>query len=183
MIKDSGNRKEFDTGAVRDISEGKGRADLLPLDVVAELLNAPCLKSIEKFKRTKDISLLLNAIQTFVTDYTDYKDICTAMIEVSKHFEEGAKKYGENNWKKGIPLHCYVDSAVRHFFKHLRGDTDEPHDRAFIWNLLCVIWTYNHKQELDDIEQDISENKTLQINNEMTMLYLNFLFSRANFLD
>ena len=29
-IKDSGNRREFDTGAVRDMSEGKGRCDLLP---------------------------------------------------------------------------------------------------------------------------------------------------------
>lgn len=35
MIKDSGNRREFETGAVRDIQEGKGRCDLLPLDVVA----------------------------------------------------------------------------------------------------------------------------------------------------
>ena len=38
MIQDSGNRRYFDTGAVRDISEGKGRADLLPLDAVAQLL-------------------------------------------------------------------------------------------------------------------------------------------------
>lgn len=30
MIKDSGARHEFDTGAVRDMPEGKGRCDLLP---------------------------------------------------------------------------------------------------------------------------------------------------------
>ena len=35
-IKDSGERMEFDTGAVRDIQKGKGRCDLMPLDVVAE---------------------------------------------------------------------------------------------------------------------------------------------------
>uniref|UniRef100_A0A6H1ZPN0 dATP/dGTP diphosphohydrolase N-terminal domain-containing protein n=1 Tax=viral metagenome TaxID=1070528 RepID=A0A6H1ZPN0_9ZZZZ len=29
-IKDSGERREFDTGAVRDVSGGKGRFDLLP---------------------------------------------------------------------------------------------------------------------------------------------------------
>ena len=34
-IKDSGARREFESGAVRDIQEGKGRCDLLPLDVVA----------------------------------------------------------------------------------------------------------------------------------------------------
>lgn len=38
MIKDSGSRREFETGAVRDIQEGKGRCDLMPLDVVGHLL-------------------------------------------------------------------------------------------------------------------------------------------------
>ena len=36
MIKDSGERREFQSGAVRDIQEGKGRCDLLPLDVVSK---------------------------------------------------------------------------------------------------------------------------------------------------
>ena len=30
MIKDSGTRREFDTGAVRDMAVGRGRCDLLP---------------------------------------------------------------------------------------------------------------------------------------------------------
>lgn len=30
ILKDSGNRREFETGAVRDMAEGKGRYDLLP---------------------------------------------------------------------------------------------------------------------------------------------------------
>ena len=29
MIKDSGERREFETGAIRDMHEGKGRMDLL----------------------------------------------------------------------------------------------------------------------------------------------------------
>ena len=33
-IKDSGERTEFSTGAVRDMHEGKGRFDLLPLNAV-----------------------------------------------------------------------------------------------------------------------------------------------------
>ena len=37
-LKDSGARREFASGAVRDIAEGKGRCDLLPLGVVARLL-------------------------------------------------------------------------------------------------------------------------------------------------
>jgi hypothetical protein len=33
-LKDSGKRQEFETGAVRDTQEGKGRFDLLPLSVL-----------------------------------------------------------------------------------------------------------------------------------------------------
>lgn len=36
-IKDSGNRRKFDTGAVRDIQTGKGRYDLIPWDAIHEL--------------------------------------------------------------------------------------------------------------------------------------------------
>ena len=34
-----------------------------------------------------------------------------AIIEVSQHCEEGARKYGEHNVDKGIPLHSLIDSA------------------------------------------------------------------------
>ena len=154
VLKDSGTRREFDTGAVRDISEGKGRCDLLTLDVIGNMIDSPELISIENFKRTKKTNYLMDAIQKFTVRLD--KDIYTVILEVSKHFEAGAAKYSENNWKKGIPLHCYIDSGSRHFLKHLRGDTDEPHDRAFVWNILCAIWTYTYKPELDDIELDIA---------------------------
>ena len=37
MIQDSGDRREFNTGAVRDMAEGKGRCDLLPACAVLRL--------------------------------------------------------------------------------------------------------------------------------------------------
>lgn len=150
MIKDSGERREFDTGAVRDIQEGKGRCDLMPLDVVGEYLSNEIIGLIYAFQQTGDDSYLKSALATY-----DGADPYTIIIEVAKHFEEGAKKYGEWNWQKGIPTHCYVDSAVRHYLKHLRGDTDEPHDRAFVWNILCCIWTCIHKPELNDYGKSV----------------------------
>lgn len=74
MIKDSGQRTEFESGAVRDMHDGKGRMDLLPW---------------------------------------------AAIIEVSKHCEAGAKKYGEHNVDKGIPTSSLCDSAARHLAKYL----------------------------------------------------------------
>lgn len=161
MIKDSGNRREFETGAVRDIQEGKGRCDLLPLDVVAEQLGTAIepdfvLNSIFCFVTFGCESFLRSALEGFRNHCgVDYS---TLFLEVSIHFEEGAKKYGENNWQKGIPVRCYIDSAVRHYLKLLRGDTDEPHDRAFCWNIICAIWTCNHMPELNDYRKDGADN-------------------------
>ena len=93
-IKDSGNRRTFSTGSVRDMADGKGRFDLCPW---------------------------------------------SAFIEISKHCENGAKKYGEHNVDKGIPTNSLCDSAARHLAKYLAGHTDEDHLLAAAWNLLWAI--------------------------------------------
>lgn len=147
MIKDSGERRAFDTGAVRDIQEGKGRCDLMPLEVVYMLTGGDgVIFCISHFKNTGKTDSLYNALGRFV-DKAYNGSYETMILEVSKHFEEGALKYGENNWQKGIPAHCYLDSAVRHYLKYLRGDTDEPHDRAFVWNIMCCIWEVDFHHE------------------------------------
>lgn len=163
-ILDSGHRQEFESGAVRDISEGKGRMDLLPLDVVADLLRYdnridPCVKGIDildcitLYMRgphdPSDEKLIFHALFTFGRE--NGWELPTMILHVSKHFEAGCNKYGERNWEKGIPAHCYIDSALRHYFKWMRGDIDEPHDRAFVWNLLCLLWTMRHRPECNDL--------------------------------
>lgn len=105
-IKDSGNRREFETGAVRDMEEGKGRYDLLPWEAIHEL---------------------------------------------AIHCEEGAKKYGERNVEKGIPISSLVDSAIRHLSKYLQGYADEPHLRAAMWNVAFAIWMELERPEMQDI--------------------------------
>ena len=150
-IKDSGNRREFDTGAVRDISEGKGRCDLLPLGAICDLIPDKhlILGMIEDYIRVGSVNILGRVFKEFSKRY--FENVETAILEASIHFEQGCQKYGERNWEKGIPLHCYMDSAVRHYLKFQRGDTDERHDRAFIWNILCAIWTHENKPELNDL--------------------------------
>jgi hypothetical protein len=96
LIKDSGTRRQFETGAVRDCAAGKGRMDLLPM-------------------RT--------------------------LIRLAQHFEDGATKYGDDNWRKGINLRCFADSAFRHLCKFMIGQRDEPHLIAAIWNLACLYET------------------------------------------
>lgn len=155
-IKDSGDRTNFSTGAVRDMREGKGRCDLMPLEVVAEITMNPIIECIAGFQNTGKTQCLYNAMCLFADmayddrsdeNRTSTQNYATMLLEVAKHFEEGAKKYGENNWQKGIPVNCYIDSAIRHYLKWLRGDTDEPHDRAFVWNLMCCIWEVDYRDK------------------------------------
>ena len=153
-IKDSGSRTEFDSGAVRDIQKGKGRCDLMPLDVVGFLMDDGLCGCIEMFKKHGDTLSLKEVLDMFMCVHQ--WDFPTMLLEVAKHFEEGAEKYGENNWQKGIPVRCYIDSAVRHYLKWLRGDKDEPHDRAFCWNILCAIWTCKHMPELNEYSQELA---------------------------
>ena len=113
-IEDSGDRTNFDTGAVRDIHDGKGRYDLLPWNAIDEL---------------------------------------------AKHCENGAKKYGERNCEKGIPVHSLLDSAIRHLSCYLRGQNEENHLRAAMWNVAFTIeMELNHKEMQDiPIRSDINE--------------------------
>ena len=115
MIKGSGARREFNTGAVRDIQEGKGKMDLLPW---------------------------------------------AAIMEVSKHCEAGAKKYGEHNVDKGIPTHSLIDSAMRHLAKYVDGWDDEPHLLAAAWNVLWAVQMEIKHPELCDIPWRDADNTT-----------------------
>jgi len=62
-----------------------------------------------------------------------------AIRRLAEHYENGAVKYGDNNWLKGIPLKRMIDSAIRHLFKALEGQTDEDHLTACAWNILGII--------------------------------------------
>ena len=152
-IKDSGTRREFPTGAVRDMAEGKGRCDLLPLDVVANImadnsLNEQVIQKIERFMQSGESKYLYLALYAFTLEAG--WNIEDMLLDVAQHFEAGAEKYGEHNWQKGLPVKSYMDSAIRHYLKWVRDDDDEPHDRAVCWNIICAIWTCHHKPELNE---------------------------------
>ena len=143
-IKDSGERREFSTGARRDGGR-KGRCDLLPLEYVADVMEDEVLYYISKFMKTKEKENLIQAIRASVKTIPEYeKGLAHMMLEVSYLFQDGAEKYGENNWQCGMPLKCYIDSGTRHYLKTLRGDDDEPHYRGFVWNMLCACWTIDN---------------------------------------
>lgn len=150
-IHDSGERRTFDSGAVRDIQEGKGRPSLMPLRVVARMLadgmqSDNIVPNIAAFIETTESVYLYHTLG-FFAEKAYNGCVETMILEAAIHFEMGAAKYGENNWQKGIPLNCYLDSAIRHYLKWRRGDTDEPHARAFVWNIMCCIWEVDYHND------------------------------------
>ena len=145
-IEDSGERREFGTGAVRDRATGKGRFDLMPIHTILIYMikhnfqGMGVVSGISDFADDGDVDRLYDTMEQVVTlAFND--DFNYAMLELAKHFEEGCDKYGDRNWQKGIPINCYIDSALRHYFKYMAGMVDEPHDRVCLWNIVCAIWT------------------------------------------
>jgi len=85
-----------------------------------------------------------------------------AIMEVSKHCEEGALKYGERNCEKGIPIHSLIDSAFRHLAKYMMGMKDEPHLRAAAWNILFALYMEIKHPELQDIPTRLEDEANAQ---------------------
>ena len=175
-ILDSGARTQFydkngNAIGVRDMKDGRGRMDLLPLDIISNILkyrndnsNRLILSEdnafikFNSFIRQGNTDDLYEVLQTFINrEYNG--DFEKAIMELSIHYEQGARKYAERNWEKGIPCHSFVDSALRHAVKYFRGDDDEPHNRAFMWNIVGLLWTINHHPELNDLPYNKKEDK------------------------
>ena len=73
-----------------------------------------------------------------------------AILELSKHCERGALKYGEHNIDKGIPANSLLDSASRHLAKYILGIDDEDHLVAACWNLMWLLQQRYTHPDLDN---------------------------------
>ena len=74
----------------------------------------------------------------------------TAMKRYAQYMTSKKAKYGEGNFKKGIPIEAYEQSLVRHLQKYLANkyeggtiEKDEDHLSAILFNTFGII----HEQE------------------------------------
>lgn len=63
-----------------------------------------------------------------------------ALERVALLYTRGAKKYGLDNWKKGIPFMRMMASLLRHAFQFVQGDASEDHLAAVCWNALGIMY-------------------------------------------
>ena len=156
-IKDDGKRTTFESGAMREIDESKGRCDLVNNKVWGKLVEDVTYSWLENFVRSGDKSFIYCALHRIIDKYYN-GDYETAYLELAKHYAEGSKKYADRNMEKGLPWHSCVDSALRHYTKLRRGDDDEPHLPAVLWNLLTLLFMVDNRPEMNDLPIENKEN-------------------------
>jgi hypothetical protein len=114
-LDDSGLRDQFETGAVREVANGRGRYDLISVP---------------------------------------------AMYRVAMHYENGAAKYSERNWEKGIPISNCINSLYRHLLKYIDGETSEDHMAAIAWNVFAIMHYETRNPNMQDLptrrEEDVN---------------------------
>ncbi len=136
--------RHFSTGAVRNDDRFKYKASEHPFPVDLPIYQVYDDKykwvDYHEAERPLDYGLL------------PYSTIVGLLV----HLAIGAKSYGRNNWKQGIPLSSYYNSASRHLMQWWAGANDEPHLYSAFTNIMMALWTEREiakgrlPKELDD---------------------------------
>lgn len=77
----------------------------------------------------------------------------------AQHMANGAKKYGEGNWEKGIPASRCIASTLRHIFSWVMGDRSEDHLSAILFNVAAIIhWEETGREDMLDVRPDSNKH-------------------------
>lgn len=175
MLEDSGERHEYNTGALREPTKGKGRYDLVS-PILIEILSRARVDDGGVFDQIHAVSMIMDIIVDMYfwlnDESTGLGAIKAAVVTLSKimafeeksnltmivglrrlaaHYENGAEKYEYRNWEKGIPVSRCFDSAVRHMIRYIEGGRTEDHLAAAVWNIVAILHYYAYEMYGDDI--------------------------------
>jgi len=87
-------------------------------------------------------------------DSTRYDLISSVGLRrLAETYAEGAKKYSDHNWRKGIPSSECMNHAQRHLNIYLSGDRSEDHLAHAAWNLFTIMDNEENLPEMMDFWQ------------------------------
>lgn len=90
------------------------------------------------------------AVRSSDAEATRYDLISPIGLEaVARTCAEGAAKYGDFNWEKGMPVADLLNHALRHVYLYLSGDRSEDHLPHAAWGLLAAIHSESLWPELN----------------------------------
>lgn len=121
----------FESGATREVKDGRGRYDLIPFEIIEEVREYAEKNKVDEKKIIQILSI--------------------ALPKLAKHYENGAKVHGEHNWEKGITISSYISSMWRHLIAYCAGENDEDHLTALIWNAMGASWTQERMPDMVDV--------------------------------
>lgn len=91
------------------------------------------------------------AVRSSDAESTRYDLISPIGLEaVARACAEGAAKYGDYNWERGMPVGDLLNHAIRHVYRYLAGDREEDHLGHAAWGLLAAIHSEAMWPELND---------------------------------
>lgn len=155
ITKQSNTIEKYPTGARRGSEDGKLRVALLPDEWVAALCSCPTTRGWSglaecwsNFHPSNAPSIALRVIideygRDEVTPLPTNEGIANSLIRLIELLERGAEIYGDDNWKRGMPLERVQRSLRRHALQYYAGvDDGEDHFAAVLFNLM-IMWYYD----------------------------------------
>ena len=145
VTKDSGKREQFASGMKRDTQDGKLRVDLA--------FDGPMLRIMFREGPKSDVGLAMcDWYDEALLGHTA-PDEAAKVLRLMAAYEggmgalitryagvmtRGAVKYDARNWMQAngsAEAERFISSATRHFLQWFRGDKDEDHAAAVVFNL------------------------------------------------
>lgn len=134
-----GERQQWVTGAQRDTDNSKPTFGVIPIWRL-ELMQRAWAGTRTLLKINRDRP----GTDTLKIDEENVRlDLIPAYYikRLAAWLGLGAKRYGDNNWRKGIPLSRYLESLKRHIAMYEAGDTSEDHLAAMQFNVMGLTVT------------------------------------------
>lgn len=104
-------------------------------------------------KTTEDRSVKYasGAVRSSDAEATRY-DLITpiGLAAVAAACAEGAQRYGDYNWERGMPANDMLNHALRHIYLFLSGCRSEDHLGHAAWNVMAAIHSLEVWPELNE---------------------------------
>lgn len=142
---------------------GREYKAIFPVTNVTPPMCPECSKKYDQEKRILDSGERTTFSTGAVRDMHEGKgDMASvpweAILRLSIHYENGAKKYERWNFRKGIPVSSFIDSACRHLAKYQCGCDDEDHLAAAAFNVLGAMLMENTMPDMQDLPMRKGKN-------------------------